>query len=142
VGTTSAFKDSGGNTIAWTDRAPAGIAWAPLAYSNHWRAYAGAVDAYGQAAVRKIADVVHLRGLIDKQGGDWTAGEVMFRLPPGYRPLLGTALVFPVLVLAGSGTHHIGRIDIHDSGRVVLKAGGVANPVVWLSLAGIQFPTG
>jgi hypothetical protein len=99
------------------------------------------VDPYGQAAVRKIADVVHLRGLIDKQDEDWIAGEVMFTLPPGYRPLPGTALVFPVLVLA-SGTHSIGRIDIHDSGLVVLQVGGVANPVVWLSLAGIQFPTG
>jgi hypothetical protein len=142
VGTTSAFKDSGGNAIAWTDRAPAGIAWAPLAYSNDWRAYAGAVDAYGQAAVRKIADVVHLRGLIDKQGGDWIAGEVMFTLPPGYRPLPGTALVFPVLVSAGGGTHSVGRIDIRDGGLVVLQVGGVADPVVWLSLAGIQFPVG
>jgi hypothetical protein len=141
VGTTSAFKDNGANTIAWTDRAPAGIAWAPLAYSNDWRAYAGATDAYGQAAVRKIADVVHLRGLIDKQGGNWITGEVMFTLPPGYRPLPGTALVFPVLVLAGSGTHSVGRIDIHDSGLVVLQVGGVADPVVWLSLSGIQYPT-
>jgi hypothetical protein len=128
AGTTSAFKDSGGNTIAWTDRAPAGIAWAPLAYSNDRRAYAGAVDAYGHAAVRKIADVGHLRGLIDKQGGDWITGEVMFTLPPGHRPLLGTALVFPVLVSAGSGTHSVGRIDIHDSGLVVLQVGGVADP--------------
>ena len=26
-------------------------------------------------------------------------------------------------------------------GLVVMQAGGVADPVVWLSLAGIQFPT-
>jgi hypothetical protein len=142
VGVTSGFKDGGGNTIAWTDRAPAGVAWAPLAYSNRWRAYAGAVDAYGQAAVRRIGDVVHLRGLIDKQGGDWIAGEPMFRLPAGYRPLSGTALVFPVLVAGGSATHSVGRIDIHDSGLVVLQVGGVENPVVSLSLAGIQFPVG
>jgi hypothetical protein len=140
-GATSGFKDSGGNTIAWTDRAPAGVAWAPLAYSNKWRAYAGAADAFGQAAVRKIGDVVHLRGLIDKQGGNWIAGEPMFTLPPGYRPLPGTALVFPVLVY-DSDTHSVGRIDIYDSGLVVLQAGGVENPVVWLSLAGIQFPIG
>jgi hypothetical protein len=92
--------------------------------------------------VRKIADVVHLRGLIDKQGGDWIAGEPIFTLRPGYRPLPGTALVFGVLVAAGSGTHSVGRIDIHDSGLVVLKVGGVANPVGWLSLADIQFPVG
>jgi hypothetical protein len=142
VGTTSGFKDSGGNTIAWTDRAPAGVAWAPLSYSNDWRAYAGAVDAYGQAAVRKIGDVVHLRGLIDKQGGNWVAGEPMFTLPPGCRPLPGTALVFPVLVAGSSGAHSVGRIDILDSGGVVLQVAGVTNPVVSLSLAGIQFPVG
>ena len=101
------------------------------------------MDAYGQAAVRRIGDVVHLRGLIDKQGGDWIAGEPMFRLPAGYRPLSGTALVFPVLVAGGSATtHSVGRIDIHDSGLVVLQVGGVENPVVSLSLAGIQFPVG
>lgn len=141
AGVTSAFKDGGGNTIAWTDRAPAGVAWAPLAYSNGWRAYKGAVDAYGQAAVRKIGDVVHLRGLIDKKGGNWVAGEQMFTLPAGSRPLRGTALVFPVLVAGGSGTHGLGRIDISDRGLVVLQV-GAANPVVWLSLAGIQFPVG
>jgi hypothetical protein len=100
------------------------------------------VDAFGQAAVRKIGDVVYLRGLIDKQGGDWIGGEVMFTLPPGYRPLRGTALVFPALVVGGGGTHSAGRVDIYDSGRVVLQVGGVANPVIWLSLAGIQFPVG
>jgi hypothetical protein len=142
AGVTSGFKDSGGNTIAWTDRAPAGVAWAPLAYSNGWRAYKGAVEAYGQAAVRKIGDIVHLRGLIDKQGGSWIAGEPMFTLPPGYRPLRGTTLVFPVLVAGGSDTHSLGRIDISDRGLVVLQVGGAANPVVWLSLAGIQFAVG
>jgi hypothetical protein len=100
------------------------------------------VDAYGQAAVRKIEDVVHLRGLIDKQGGNWVAGEPMFTLPAGYRPLPGTALVFPVLVAGSSGAHSVGRIDILDSGGVVLQVAGVANPVVSLSLAGIQFPVG
>jgi hypothetical protein len=142
AGVTSGFKDSGGNMIAWTDRAPAGVAWAPLAYSNGWRAYKGAVEAYGQAAVRKIGDIVHLRGLIDKQGGSWIAGEPMFTLPAGYRPQRGTTLVFPVLVAGGSDTHSLGRIDISDRGLVVLQVGGAANPVVWLSLAGIQFAVG
>jgi len=142
AGTTSGFKDGGGNTIAWTDRAPAGVAWAPLAYSDDWQAYAGAGTAFGRAAVRKIADVVHLRGLIDKQGEDPVDGEVMFTLPPGYRPLPGTALVFGVLVAGDGGTHRVERIDIHDSGRVALRVGDVTDPVTWLSLAGLQFPVG
>lgn len=122
----------GGGTV------PALAATTITTYANGWRAYAGGTDpSQPPASYYKTSEhIVHLEGLIDKNGGNWVVTETMFTLPTGFRPAKN--LVFGPLC-NGGGSQISGRVDVNTDGTVVLVNGAAAHPVNFVALQGITF---
>lgn len=108
-------------------------------FSNGWRAFGGGAAPWNTAGFYKSGGVVFLEGLLDKNGGNWLAAEVILTLPAGFRPQATRA--FGVLVSGGAGAG-IGRIDVDAGGVLTLVLGASANPVGYLSLDGVCFRAG
>lgn len=112
-----------------------------FSFSNGWRAYQGGTGGAGSfgTSVGYFKDsngVVHLEGLIDKNGGNWVGAETILTLPAGYRP--PSSRMFTVRAASGGGVEVVGRVDINTSGVMSMQVGG-ANPVGYLVLDGITF---
>lgn len=101
-----------------------GTAGEPALAAN-WSLYAAGWQAIG--FYKTTTGVVFLQGMMKKSVAI-SAGEVLFTLPVGYRPL--ATCLFNVQS-AGA----LGRVDVGPTGSVVVQAGSN----VWLSLAGINF---
>lgn len=110
-------------------------------FSNGWRNFGAGSAPYGNrnGFYKDAGGTVFLEGLIDKNGGNFVGAETMITLPVGYRP--PNTRLCPVRVAGGGGgaTEGMGRIDVTSAGLVVLQNGGAANPVYFLSLAGVNF---
>jgi hypothetical protein len=107
----------------------------PYTFSNGWRNYGGGVSPFNANGYYiDGTGTVHLEGLIDKNGGNWVADEVMITLPVGFRPP-ATRIFHP---LADSPNVSV-RVDVESTGIVRLKIGGSTNPVGYLVLDGISF---
>lgn len=126
-----------GNDVFVLGKAAGPQARQAFSFSNGWRAYNGGAGVYGTPGYWKDSEgVVHLSGLLDKNGGSWVAGETVATLPAGYRPLYDEIFNPPVAPIA------VSRVDvIAASGVVQLNAGGASNPVGFLSLSGITYRT-
>lgn len=126
-----------GSTVGYIPPPP--IWAAPKAFYSGWRIYNGAVSNWTAAQpFRKdpTTGVVMLTGLYDKAGGNWAASESVLQLPDGWWPLHDQIVIVPcnnsqVEVRISSTT---GILQIGDYG-------GLTNPVGWLSLSGIVYPT-
>ncbi len=94
-----------------------------LVFGLNWSASGG----YG-FGFRKIRGVVHLRGRIQKAAGNPNAGDVIFTLPVGYRPLVGPTRL---LVASGSSTGATNYVDISLAGVVTIQEMGISfgNPL-------------
>jgi len=104
------------------------------AFSNGWRVVNGGVAPLLDCGYFKDASgVVHMEGIIDKNGGNWVANEVMVTLPIGYRPP-STRYFSPFTSPYGPS-----RIEVASDGTVKLVNGGASNPVGYLVLDGISF---
>lgn len=98
--------------------------WKAPTLINSWANYGGSYNRCGY--FKDSMGVVHLRGLV-RNG---TIGQVIFRLPSGYRP--------PGRELHSSrtaGEAAAGRIDVLPSGNVLPVSGSAS----WISLDGITF---
>lgn len=102
-----------------------------------WRDYNGGNDAiWGSPGYWKDSEgVVHLEGMLDKNGANWVGNEVILTLPVGFRP--AKQLIFYPL---GNGQDWV-RIDVKTNGDVLVASWGnrMTNPVQWLTVAGISF---
>lgn len=107
-----------------------------ITFANGWRVYLGGASTYGYFALYKLGQIVYMEGLIDKNGGNFVGGELLFTLPPGYRPLAN--LVYGPR-MRGGATEAQGKIDFLADGSVTLTAGAPANPVEWITLTGVHF---
>jgi hypothetical protein len=105
-----------------------GSSFSALKLQNGW---ANGISKYAKAAVRNMAGVVRLRGLIDTNGSSSTA----FTLPKADRPA-GTVYVPVDLTNATSG-----QLIIHHNGVVSVLAenGDFNNAAAWTSLDGVSF---
>lgn len=103
-------------------------------YQNSWVAFGAPFP--GARFRVDINGKVTVGGLLAKGGGNWVANETIFTLPVGYRP--DAQLVFYPRMLGGA-TENNGRIDLFADGSVKVVAGGLANPVGWCDLEGIEF---
>ena len=105
-------------------------AWQPLLFGGIWT---NDGSGYDTAAFR--ADqlgMVHLRGLVTKNGALPAKDDVIGTLPPGYRPK--ARKIFAV----GSGSP--GRVDVAPNGNVIWIYGGTAEKD-YTSLETISFST-
>lgn len=120
----------------WFTGQPSG--WRTFSYSNGWRSYNGGGDAnWGTAGYyRDALGFVHFRGLLDKNGGNFVAAELMLTLPAGFRP--AQSAMYSPRMSGGAGENN-GRCDLTTAGQFVLVAGGTANPVGFVALDGITF---
>jgi hypothetical protein len=135
--------DTGGNaTVPMDTWHTVGTTGEP-AFANGWRQLGGSVGQYGPASFRKDPlGFVMLKGLIDKNGGNWIPGETIFTLPTGYWPQC--ILKFEVAGYSSTGGW-FGTVQatVLPSGAVQLgDHGGAANPVGWLNFSEILFDTG
>ncbi len=79
---------------------------------------------------------VHLKGVV-------TAGtELIFQLPPGYRPATGKVMFMPVFCSGGACASGIGIAEILGSGFSAEVDGGVGAVGTSVSLDGIAFRAG
>ncbi len=105
-----------------------------LTFSNGWRQYLGG-SAFGvPTAYRDVGGFIHLEGLLDKNGGNWVASEVMSTLPVGFRPKVRIIAHIYVNTFNSDA-----RIDVDTNGQVLMMVGGTSNPVGYLNLSGISF---
>lgn len=74
--------------------------------------------------------IVRLRGRITKASP--AAGETIFTLPPGMRPLVASAY-FPVVCSGGT----LGVVEVTSAGLVIYRAGTAST---WMSLDGVSYP--
>lgn len=110
---------------------------ASFSFSNGWRAYGAGVAPWGNVGYyRDSSGIVHLEGLLDKNGGNWVGNEIMLTLPPGFRPP-SSRMFHPRM--SGSTTNAVGRLDLASTGTLTLVESGANNPVAYLSLDGITF---
>lgn len=121
-----AAKNSAGNS-AYTYRAITVPLWATLPMQNSWNDFNGE---YAPASFTKTsAGVVMVRGGV-KKGGAASVGEVVGKLPVGYRP--GQALAF-----GGVGLGEISsRVDVLANGDIVAMEDF---STTWQSLDSISF---
>ncbi len=91
--------------------------WTPLAFEGAWTNYS---SGFATGAYRKDQNgVVWLRGLVSKNGTvPPDSGEVIARLPAGYRP--SEILLFSV---AMGAPNDYGRVDVNPLGEVQWKFG-------------------
>lgn len=94
-------------------------------FENGWQHYSTDPTGWEHAGYIKLASgLVVLKGLV-KNG---TAGETIFNLPVGYRPIGNTH--HPVLA-----ENEIHGVNVYNDGRVLHRG----NKTGWFSLAGIVF---
>ena len=96
------------------------------AYTNGYTSYGGGY--VGAQFRRDPFGRVHLRGLV-KPG---TAGQSIFTLPAGYRPVAYT--LFPSVISPVSATYYV---QVYSTGEVY----SVSNATTYVSLDGIYFDT-
>lgn len=101
--------------------------WIAPTLSNGWGQYAG----WEPFGYRRINGVVYLRGLIS--GGTTTDGTLLFTLPTGFRPAVGTTGKH----ISVASSNSIGVIKVREGGEV--QCGTPVN-ASWLSFAGVSFP--
>lgn len=100
-------------------------AWTAVTFQNSW---ANFFNTHATAAYRKLPDgSVEVKGLVTKSTTP-TAGEVIFTLPVGFRPL--ETRMFPTI-----SNNALGRVDVLNNGNVVFSLGSN----VWFSLQTIRF---
>jgi hypothetical protein len=103
-------------------------AWTPLALAPNWSSWSDA--SYVGAGIRKIGDIVTLRGLITNQAG---ATTLLCTLPVGFRP--PARLILPV-----SSYDSWAQVEIGPNGTVTRTVGGATfAPAIWVSLSNISF---
>ncbi len=103
--------------------------WRALSFSPGWGNWGG----YESGEFRKDQlGVVHLRGLVTRQGAAPVQDEVIAVLPPGYRPKR------PRLFSVAAGLTVPGRVDVYPSGQILWYTGERAT-VNNTSLEGIAF---
>lgn len=106
-------------------------------FANGWRPYLnGAVGPGGhgdQVGYYQHAGRVYFEGLIDKNGGDWGAIELIAMIDPAYGP--PAVKLFEPAAYPGTGA----RIDVYPNGSVFLYWGTGVNPVGYVSLDGISY---
>lgn len=109
-------------------------------YLNGWRHYAGTGgQPYSPAVYYKHAGIVHLEGLVDKNGGNYVAFETIAVLPSEYAP--AREVIFQVAA-AGGAAFGSAQVRVKRTGVIQIgDVGGPASPVVFVSLAGIHFRT-
>jgi len=99
-----------------------GTGWDGLSFGSGWANYGGA---YQTGQVKKVGDVVFLRGLVYRFTG---SGTTIATLPAGYRP--------PARCLVGVHTNTgLGRIDILTDGTISAIGGGTD----WIQLDTVLF---
>lgn len=116
---------------------------AATGFVNGWRNVLGGGGANQDARYwRDRNNIVHIEGMVDKNGGNWVAAEPIFTLDAGFRPAKNQT--FPSAMSSnGFAVHNVGHIDVLSSGIVQVGfQGGAANPVSMASLAGISFVAG
>lgn len=99
-------------------------AWDGFTFGSGWANYG---SGWNNGQVKKVGDLVFLRGLVYRFSGSDTT---IATLPAGSRPPAG--VIFAVDTNSGSG-----RVDIDSTGVVTLSSGGAGN----VSLSGIVFST-
>ena len=93
--------------------------WRVLPYAGSWTNYG---SGHITSAFRKDPfGRVELRGLASKNGGAPVGGDVIAKLPAGYRP--PARMIFPT---ATGGGNVYGRVDVLANGDVVWVAGSAA----------------
>lgn len=115
---------------------------APKAFYSGWRPYSNGVlggnNWIAALPFRKdpTTGVVMLTGLVDKNGGNWVALESVLQLPDGWWP------VHDQIFVVGS-TNGQNEVRIYSTSGILAVGdyGGAANPVTWMSLSGIIYPT-
>ncbi len=112
--------------------------WRSIPYVNGWDDH---VDLYGGVYLRggyrrTMLRTIELRGLIAKSPATWAPPEVIFTLPPGFRP---GAEVILLCGAAGTGSIEICRLNISAAG-VVTQISGQTGGVGYVSLTGLSFP--
>jgi hypothetical protein len=113
--------------------------WETCSLQNNWTNYGSPHATCG--FTKTTAGVVVLKGLIrtaDSLTVAATSGQVLFNLPPGYRPIHRT--MFYVSTYDTTNTSGVkGRITIETDGDVTITNGNTG----WVSLSDIKFiPTG
>lgn len=115
------------NRTLTEDKHAIGVAPEPL-FQNSWANVFGSTTYYKDAAGR-----VWLEGILNRGGGNWTATELIFTLPAGYRPqqtchfICSASNGVAQVIIAADGTVRIGDF------------GGPTNPVGYLTLNQINF---
>lgn len=111
-------------------------------FVNGWRNIGGGGGVNQDARYwRDGLGIIHVDGMVDKNGGNWVGNETIFTLPAGFRPLKNLTFT-SAMSSNGFTVHNVGHIDVLSSGAVgVGLQGGAANPVSFASLAGISFVT-
>jgi hypothetical protein len=113
-------------------------AWTKPALLNNWRAHPdGPIVAMERPGFRKVGHRVEFTGSLaggEVVGAGLQPGHtcVIFRLPVGYRPLVGQKTL---LVSAPGNT--VGTIKVFPDGQVVYIAGAMQGEI---SLHGVSFP--
>jgi hypothetical protein len=111
-----------------------------ITFSNGWREYTLAGTEWLPRARLYPDGSLHFTGLIDKNGGNFTAQETMFTLPPGLRPADGGRAAggsdFYEASCSGGGSEGRCQVRIWGDGQVKIGTyGGPANPVNWVALS-------
>jgi hypothetical protein len=102
-------------------------------FEQNW----GNLESFSENAAfyKDAMGIVHLRGLVS--GG---TGELIFRLPPGYRPAPEKEIRFAVYCASGVCASGTGRAEIYGPGFDDLGlSAGVVVPGTTASLNGIDF---
>jgi len=87
---------------------------------------------------RKYPDgQVRIKGLLTKSSGNFTANELIFTMPVGYRPPY--AVRATCRASGATGGEVANRIDVYADGTVKLVSGGNANPVAYATLDEITY---
>jgi len=108
------------------------------AFQNGWQNYGGAFTPVGFR--KDPTGRVLIKGMMNKAGGNFIANEVLFTLPPGYRPV--EQMMMSARCNGGSAQPDtVNQMYIYPDGRVMLVTGAAANPVNWLNISGWIFDT-
>ncbi len=109
--------------------------WETCALQNNWVAYGGTHATCGYT--KTTSGVISLKGLIKTADGlqvAATSNQLLFTLPPGYRPAY--TLMFYISTYDTTNTNGVrGRIYVRSNGSVEIVNGNTG----WVSLSDIRF---
>lgn len=109
--------------------------WVPAPYTSGWADY-DATEWFGVQYIKDVVGRVSLRGLIrNTSGATKPAGNVMFTLPVGHRPLRRSRFV---AIGVGASGAIAQQLDVLPNGDVQSPTAAIPN-LEWLSFAGISF---